>query len=67
MTPEIWNDLRVRMSNIRGDMVGQWQGDFDNPSIEHTVSMLSSAIRMWDEARPSDPPPETGNMVNPAL
>lgn len=57
MTIEIWQDMRTRMENLRGDMVGQWQGDLDNTSIEHAVSMLGNTIRMWDQAKPATPPP----------
>lgn len=58
MTHEIWEDLRIRMTNIRADMVGQWQGDFDNVNIEHGVTALGSAIQVWASAEPPAPPPD---------
>ena len=53
MTPEIWQDILTRIKNLRGDMIGQWQGDLDNADIELTVSHLGTAIRQWEQANPA--------------
>lgn len=52
MTPEIWADIRTRLHNLRGDIIGQWQGDIDNAAIEQTVTMLGATLRTWDVAHP---------------
>lgn len=57
MDVEIWEDLRVRLSNLRGDMVGQWQGDLPNSNIEGTIMLLGHALRTWQDAKPE--PPQT--------
>lgn len=53
MSPEIWQDLATRLRNLRGDMLGQWQGDIDNRAIESTVTMLGNAVQTWGLARPA--------------
>lgn len=56
MTTEIWNDLLVRMRNLRGDLIGQWQGDLDNKAIEQTLMTLGNAMHIWEDAKPPEPP-----------
>lgn len=63
MTPEIWADLRVRMWNLRGDMIGQWQGALDNRAVEQTIMLLGAAINQWELAQPAVPLP----VVSPFL
>lgn len=65
ISPEIWQDIRTRIGNLRGDLVGQWQGDLDNIAIEQTVTMLTSSLRMWEQARPTVQPPATANVEKP--
>jgi len=57
MTPEIWQDILTRLKNLRGDMVGQWQGNLDNHAIEHAIGMLGSTIEAWQAAQPVSAPP----------
>lgn len=56
MTEAIWEDLRTRLRNLRGDMIGQWQGDIDSQAIEHTITLLGNALQMWNLAQPVKPP-----------
>lgn len=56
--PAIWADIQTRIKNLRGDLVGQWQGDLENGAIERTIMHIGIAIQTWDEARPrADAPP----------
>jgi len=52
MTPAIWGDLRTRMRNLRADMIGQWQGDIDNASLEHAIVLLGQVVQTWEGANP---------------
>lgn len=63
MTPEIWNDLRIRMRNLRADMLEQWAGDPDNADIGRTVSVLTNAIETWRLARPVEVPTTAPTVV----
>lgn len=57
MTPEIWQDIAMRLRNVRADMIGQWQGDIDNRDIEQSINMLGNTIQAWRGAKPSKAPP----------
>ena len=52
MTHEIWQDLKIRLENVRADMVGQWQGELENHAIEQSVMVLGTAIVQWTQAEP---------------
>lgn len=57
MTHAIWNDILLRIKNLRGDMIGQWQGDIDNRAIEQSTLILGTLIRSWEMAEPKEAPP----------
>ena len=65
MTHAIWDDLRIRLHNLRGDMVGQWQGDLDNVAIERTIMGLGAALQLWALAEPPPPVPPITSPPSP--